>query len=226
MKLKASFRFSLFLCLTSATVALAAPSAKEILNQVRMQQMRQDVELQGQLRENQLVVPFRLVLAGPLIRYSFTNPDEALQLRLGESDSNLEEVGKSGVDKISGPEFEQKVRGTAITYEDLALRFLYWPSAQVVGEDYINTRRVWKLELKPPGHQSQYSRVFLWCDQDSGAMLKLEGFDWNGKLTKRFAIVSVQTIEGRTFLKQMRIENLQPETGKAQSYTYLDIKKK
>lgn len=190
-----------------------------------MQQTQQDFQLQGQLRQDALVIPFRLNFSGPVIRYSFSNPDEALQLRLGENDSRLEEVKGSGVEKISGPEFTQKVRGTAISYEDLALRFLYWPSAEVLGEDYINTRRVWKLELKPPGHESQYSRVYLWCDQKSGAMLKLEAFDWNNKLTKRFAIISVQTINGRTFLKQMRIDNLQPETGKAQSYTYLEIKK-
>src|SRR5438105_1131650 len=98
-----------------------------------MQQTRQDVELQGQLRDQTSgrVVPFRLTLAGPLIRYAFTNPDEVLQLRLGENNSQLEELGNSGVEKIAGPEFEQKVRGTAISYEDLALRFLYWPTAEV-----------------------------------------------------------------------------------------------
>ncbi len=183
------------------------------------------MEVGGQLRQNELLIPFRLTLAGPVIRYSFTNPDESLQLRLSENDSALEATTKSGVDKISGAEFEQKVRGTAITYEDLALRFLYWPNAEVTGEDYANTRRCWKIELKPPGHQSQYSRVNIWCDQKSGAMLKMEGFDWNGKLAKRFAVVSIQDIDGRTFLKQMRIENLQPETGKTQSLTYLEIKK-
>ena len=148
-----------------------------------------------------------------------------MQLRLSENDSQLELLKEDGTDKISGAEFEQKVRGTAISYEDLALRFVYWPNAEVVGEDYINTRHVWKLELKPPGRQSQYSRAFLWCDQESGALLRLEVFDWNGKLMKRFSVISVQSIEGRTFLKQMRIENLQAET-KAQSLTYLEIKKK
>ncbi|MDQ6940456.1 MAG: outer membrane lipoprotein-sorting protein [Verrucomicrobiota bacterium] len=223
MKLKAPFRFLLAVCLTSASAA--APPAKQILAQVRMQQAQQDIDLQGQLREQSSgrVVPFRLTLNGPVVRYTFTNPSEALQLRLGDNDSQLEQVGKNGIDKIAGPEFEQKVRDTDVTYEDLALRFLYWPAAEVVGEDYINTRRVWKLELKPPGHQSQYSRVLLWCDEKSGAMMKVEAFDWNGKLAKRFTIVSVQDIEGRTFLKQMRIDNLQP--GKAPSYTYLEIKK-
>lgn len=208
-----------------AAASTPLPSAKDVLSLVRMQQAQQELELQGQLRENDLVVPFRLTQSGATIRYSFTNPEEALQLRLGEGDSRLEQISQSGVDKISGPEFEQKVRGTAITYEDLALRFLYWPNARVLGDDYINTRRVWKLELLPPGHQSQYSRVFLWCEQKSGALLRMEGFDWNGKLAKRFEVVSVQQIEGRYFLKQMRIEELLPETGKVRARTYLEIKR-
>jgi hypothetical protein len=212
----------LAVCLTSASAA--APPAKQILAQTRALQTRQNVEVSGQLRQAELLIPFRLTLAGPVIRYSFSDPDESLQLRLGENDSGLEEMTKNGVDKISGAEFAQKVRGTAITYEDLALRFLYWPNAEVTGEDYANTRRCWKIELKPPGRQSQYSRVNIWCDQKSGAMLRMEGFDWNGKLTKRFAVVSIQDIDGRTFLKQMRIESLPPGGGK-RAYTYLEINK-
>jgi hypothetical protein len=208
-----------------APLAFAAPSAKEILASVRMQQSSQQIDLQGQLRENATVVPFRLMQTGGVIRYSFTNPDEALQLRLGESGSRLEEITREGVDNVAGAEWEQKVRGTAITYEDLALKFLYWPDAKVIGEDYIHTRRVWKIELTAPSRQSHYSKVFLWVQQEGGALMRLEGFDWNGKLAKRFEVVSAQKIEGRWFLKQMRIEELQPNTGKVQTRTYLEIKK-
>jgi hypothetical protein len=218
-----------FTSLASADVngagPVVAPPAKDILASVRLQQSKQDVDLAGQLREEQIVVPFRLTQNGPVIRYSFTNPDEALQLRLGETDSKLEEISRSGVDRISGPEFEQNVRGTAITYEDLALKFLYWPNAQVVGEDSIRTRSCWKLQLQPPGRASQYSNVMLWVDKAGGAFMRMEGYGWDGKLAKRFEVVSAQKIEGRWFLKQMRIEQLQPGTGKVQSRTYLEIKK-
>ncbi|MGI8819279.1 MAG: outer membrane lipoprotein-sorting protein [Chthoniobacterales bacterium] len=205
--------------------ALGAPSATEILNSARQQVARQQVELNGQLRENDTITPFRLTQTGPIIRYTFTNPPEALQLRLGEAGAQLEEITGDGVDKIAGREFTQTVRGTAITYEDLSLRFIYWTNARVLGDDYINTRRVWKLELQPPGRDSQYSRVFLWCEQQSGALMRMEGYDWNDKLVKRFEVVSVQQIEGRYLLKQMRIEQIRPETGKVQARTYLDIKK-
>ncbi len=55
--------------------------------------------------------------------------------------------------------------------------------------------------------------------------MRLEGYDWKGKLAKRFEVVSGQKIEGRWFLKQMRIEEMDPATGKVTSRTYLEIKK-
>ncbi len=61
------------------------PSARDILRNVRLEQAAREINLNGQLRDGPTVVPFRLTQSGPLIRYSFSNPDEALQLRLGET---------------------------------------------------------------------------------------------------------------------------------------------
>ena len=213
------------LALLTSTTFSALPPAKEILESVRLRQSQQQLELQGEIRENGRVIPFRLVQTGPLIRYSFTNPDEALQLRLGENDSRLEEVTREGVEKISAAQFDHKVRGTGVTYEDLSLKFLYWPDAKVTGENSISLRNCWKLELKAPSRQSQYANVWLWVDKSGGALMKMEGYDWNGKLAKRFTVVSGQKIEDRWFLKQMRIEEFNRDTGKSQTRTYLEIKK-
>ncbi len=215
--------------LASPLVSRAAPpqlpSAKEILTSVRLEQAQHQLDLQGQLRENEKVIPFRLTQSGPLIRYVFTNPDQTLQLRLGENDSKLEEVTRGGVDKITAAEFDQKVRGTGVTYEDLALKFLYWPNARVTGEDSLRTRNCWKLELKAPSRHSRYSNVFLWVDKEGGALMRMEGYDWTGHLSKRFEVVSAQKIDGAWFLKQMRIEEIQPDTGKVVARSYLEIKK-
>ena len=208
-----------------AEAADETPSAKEILATARMQQSQQEIDLQGQLRQEATVVPFRLTQTGPLIKYSFANPPGALQLRLGENDSRLEELSQNGVEKITPAQFDHKVRGTAITYEDLALKFLYWPDARVLGEEPVRSRRCWKLELRPPSHDSQYSSVLLWVDKNTGALMEMEGYDWKGRLAKRFEVISAQKIEGRWFLKQMRIEEMQPGTNKVQSRTYLEIKK-
>ena len=209
----------------SPTNAAPLPAAKDILDSVRLQQSQQQLELEGQLRENEKIIPFRLTQAGPVIRYSFSDPDEALQLRLGDNDSRLEEVTRGGVEKVTAAQFDHKVRGTGVTYEDLALKFLYWPDARVTGENSIRSRNCWKLELKAPSRQSQYSNVYLWVDKAGGALMRMDGFDWKGQLAKRFEVISAQKIEGRWFLKQMRIEEFVPGTNKVQTRTYLEIKK-
>jgi hypothetical protein len=212
--------------LTLAEIAAEpAPTAKEILATVRMQQTQQQIDLQGQLRQESTVVPFRLTQTGPLIKYSFANPAEALQLRLGETDSRLEQLSGAGVEKITPAQFDRKVRGTPITYEDLALKFLYWPDARLLGEEPVRSRRCWKIELHAPSRDSQYSSVSLWVDRNSGALMEMEGYNWTGRLTKRFEVISAQKIDGRWFLKQMRIEEIDPATRKVQSRTYLEIKK-
>ena len=213
------------LALTLLANGEPAPSAQEILASVRMLETRQQMDLHGQLRDNETVIPFRLIQTGPIIRYSFSNPAEELQLRLGENSSRLDVVTDTGTETLAASKLDQKIRGTGVTYEDLALKFLYWPNARVLGQENIRTRACWKLQLRAPSLQSQYSNVLLWVDKTSGALMRLEGFDWNDQLSKRFEVVSAQKIDNRWFLKQMRIEELEPGTNKVQSRTYLEIKK-
>ena len=217
--------FVIALALTTSIFAAPPPSAKEILDSVRMLESRQQIDLQGQLRENETVIPFRLIQTGPIIRYSFTNPEEVLQLRLGENSSRLDVVTGAGTEKLATSKLDQKIRGTGITYEDLSLKFLYWPNARLLGEETVRTRRCWKLQVQGPSRESQYSSVVLWIDQASGALIRMEGYDWKGRICKRFEVVSAQKIDNRWFLKQMRVEQLQPGTNNVESRTYLEIKK-
>ncbi len=219
---------SFVICLAYATMSSFAdppPSAKEILASVRLMESRQQIDLQGQLRQNDVVIPFQLVQNGPLIRYSFTNPDEVLQLRLGENSSRLDLVSEGEAEKFRASKLDQRIRGTSVTYEDLSFKFLYWPTARVLGEEKVRTRNCWKLQLRAPSHESQYSNVLLWVDKASGALMRMEGYDWNAQLAKRFEVVSAQKIEGRWFLKQMRVEEFQPGTSHVQARTYLEIKR-
>ena len=190
-----------------------------------MMESRQQIDLQGQLRQSDVVVPFRLTQNGPLIRYSFSNPDEALQLRLGEKSSRLDLVTETGAQKFAASKLQQRIRGTALTYEDLAFKFLYWQTARVLGEENVRTRACWKLQLRAPSRESEYSNVLLWVDKNSGALMRMEGFDWNAQLAKRFEVVSAQKLDNRWFLKQMRIEELQPGTNHVAARAYLEIKK-
>lgn len=213
------------LLLSSLAQADPPPSAQEILASVRMRQAQQQIDLQGQLRQDGRIIPFRLTQDGAVIRYSFDNPQEILKLRLQQDGSRLDVVSDTDKERVSGSELGEKIRGTIITYEDLALKFLYWPDGKVVGDELVHARRCWKVHLRPPTRDSQYSNVFLWSDKESGALMRLEGYDWKGQLAKRFEVVSAQKIDNRWFLKQMRVEEFQPGTSKVQARTYLEIKK-
>ena len=109
------FRHSFVIRASSFVISLAfvlslrgdpVPSAKDILDSVRMVETQQHLDLDGQLRQNQIVVPFHLAQDGPLIRYSFSNPEEVLELRLGEKSSRLEHP--DGIENFLG----RRRRGT------------------------------------------------------------------------------------------------------------------
>jgi Outer membrane lipoprotein-sorting protein len=210
------------ICLTNGATL---PSAKEILGQVRLQQSQQQLDLQGQLRSEATVIPFRITQTGPVIRYTFANPPEVVQLRLGEEGSRLDLVLLNSTKKFSASRLDEKIGGTAVTYGDLALKFLYWPNPQVIGADTLRTRNCWKLRLTAPSKDAQYATVLLWVDKESGALMRMEGYNQKGQLVKRFEVISAQKIDGRWFLKQMRIEELEAGTDKVRSRTYLEIKK-
>ena len=97
-----------------SVLAEPPPSAKDILDSVRMIESRQQIDLQGQLRQDDLVIPFRLIQNGPLIRYTFTNPDETLELRLGENSSRLDLATETGAEKVGASKLQEQIRGTIV----------------------------------------------------------------------------------------------------------------
>ncbi len=218
----------LTLCLAPIAHGAEAPAAVDagdILRTVREAQSVKRQTLSGQLRTDAgVTLPFLLVSDGPRIQYRFQPPAPAatFQVQLNDENSELQEIGSG--DKLTPLTFGKTVLATDLTYEDLALRFLYWSRARIVDEDTIKTRRSWKLRCDAPSRRSEYSSVNLWIDKESGALLKAEGYGWEGNLRKRFDVISAQRIEGAWYLKQMRIETLDPAGGKVRSRTYLEIK--
>ena len=73
--------------------------------------------------------------------------------------------GAGKAEKVSPRRFDERVRDTDISYEDLSMGFLYWPNAKVDGEQTMLLRKCWIVQVEPPnGSDSQYSRVMLWVD--------------------------------------------------------------
>ena len=198
--------------------------ANAILDQIRSAQAQIDRTLTGSLRpENGDPIPFQLQLKGPEFDYKFTNPPETIRLQLSDNGSVLTDEKAGGQQVLSGSRMSEPVRGTDITYEDLSLRFIYWKNAKFEGEQRVRTITCSIVLVQPSAHNSEYGSVRLWIAKDRGALIKAEGYNLQGKTIKRFEVISGQQIEGKTIFKQIRIERLDPLSGKVISRTYLEL---
>ena len=199
----------------------------EILLKARMNEAAQSIALDGQLRHGETQIPFRLTMDAGEIKYEFSNPDQTLVLQLGDKSARLEEVTKNGAQRIvTDAQYDRTIRGTDITYEDLSMRFLYWPVAKIVGRDIMLTRSCWKLRVEPGNPKnSQYGYVLLWIEKQSGALVQVETYDKAGVLLKRFEVKSVQKIDSGYILKQMRIQKMKDGEPEDPTPTYLEIQK-
>jgi len=202
------------------------PDPRAILKTVRLAQSAQNSILTGAIRTGGKSLPFRLVSSSGTIRYEFTDPAQVIQLRLGEKDARLEEVTDGKAQKVSPRRFDDRVRDTDISYEDLSLGFLYWPNAKVQGEQTMLLQKCWIIRVEPGARgDSQYGKVDLWISKKNGALMQAEAFDAAGKLSRKFKVISGQPVgDGLWILKVMRIESFGGRSAD-RTPTYLDIDK-
>jgi hypothetical protein len=215
---------ALGLILPNLAPAQDTPDAREILKTVRVAQSSQNRTLNGQLRTGSKKIPFQLSMKDGTARWQFSDPPQTILLRLGEDSSTLEEITPDGKQKIAGAKLSDTVRDTDITYEDLALRFIYWTNAKIEGDQKILLTDSWQVLAQPPSPAaSSYGKVRLWIGKDNGAMLKAEAYGRDGKLARLFRVVSGQKLDdGLWILKSMRIESMTSSRGD-RTPTYLEI---
>ena len=213
---------ALLIAFSFTAICLAEPDAEAILHAARVNPLGQSISLKAQLRTDSATTPFQIVV-DDAVRYRFENPEQELILELRDDSSSLSERVGGKTAPVRPARFDDPVRGAGITYEDLSLRFLYWKNPKLLGEETIRSRKAWKIELQAARASSQYGVARLWIDQESGALLRIEGYNKDGKLFRRFEVISAQKIDGQWMLKQMRVETVDPETRKIRGRTYLEV---
>lgn len=188
--------------------AETSPDPQELLQVARLASTSQQVKVRGQLRSGGHLSPFQLEVNHGRLRFAFQQPERVFVVKLGDEESGVFDAkGRrllKGMNEPVTPEAE-------VTVEDLSLGFLYWPDARLLGRENVRSRPAWKIELRPQRGGTEFAVVRLWLDVESGALLRIEGFDGGGRLARRFEVVSGQRIDGQWMLKQMRIEKFTPD---------------
>ena len=201
--------------------AAADPDPQELLKVARLASTSSEAAVRGQIRAGAAKSSFLLRVGGGKLRFAFDQPERVFEVRLGEESSGV--YDNRGRPMKKGMQ-EPVADGTDVTVEDLSLGFLYWPDARLLGKESVRGRGAWKIELRPGKRGSEFAVVRVWLDEASGALLRIEGFDWQGKLLRRFEVVSGQRIDGQWMLKQMRIEKFSPEnSSRPVGRSYLEI---
>jgi len=224
MRSRSTCFFLLLIVLLSANPrCIVAQSAEKILEAARLNPTSQPAELNARIRSDGTNTPVKITLRDHVISYEFENPKQVLRLKLGPKLTRLSEQLNDITKLVPAIRLHDEIRNSGLTYEDLSLGFLYWPYPVIQGHETLRTRVAWKIDLQAPAEETLYGVARVWVDKESGAILRIEGYDKHGQLLRRFEIISAQKIGDLWMLKQMRIEGFTPGNPLPVSRRYLEV---
>jgi hypothetical protein len=203
----------------------APPTAEEIMKLVRLSYALQNYKLTGNLRDDKSgrSEAFTLNMEQNIIRFRFSDPNQIIHLDLGTTPASLKSVQEGGTIAVPFEKYGDKVRKFAMNYEDLSMRFLYWPNPTLLKEESYKFQKCWKVRVTNPDRVTPYGTVDLWVHQASGGVAKMEAYDFQSQLVKQFEVTNVHKIEGTTVLETMKIESYDPGTKKTNGRTYMKL---
>ena len=212
--------------LASLSASAQQPSAQKILEGARISATltKLDQGLTGNLRRGGSNTPLTLFLKGQDIQFQFTENQKPLRIfhmRIGDEAFNLFEIIDGKTLKFPPGKIVEPIAGTDLTYEDLALRFFYWPNPVLEGQENVGGQLCYKIRVnKPGGSSGRYQTVYVWIHTKFGAFMRIRGHDKNGGLVKEFQVEDIMKVADNVWtLRKMQVASCDPKTGRKLSIT-------
>lgn len=112
--------------------------------------------------------------------------------------------------QLSGHMLKQSVMGSDLSYEDMMddrkLKDMY--QAKVTGEETIDNRNTWILELNAKVEDATYEKRKIWVDQQRYVPLKEELFAKSGQLLKKTVMTDVTQVGNRWYPKKINYKDM------------------
>lgn len=202
------------------------PDARAIIEGARMAATLTELDgpLEGTLSRGGKRTPIALFLKGQDIQFQYAenrNDWSVFHMRLGDERFDLFRMIDGRQVNFPPAQLVNPIADTDLTYEDLAMRFFYWPNPQLEGEESVSGQACYKIRLdKPAGAAGRYEAVYVWVHKRFGAFMRIRGHDRNGALVKEFQVEDVMQV-GRDVwtLKRMQVSTHNPANGRRQSIT-------
>lgn len=213
----------------ATAVALVCPAAAQnagaILEGARVSASLTKLEkgLTGTIRKGNSKTPLVLFLMGSNIQFQFQETKGAWQvfhMKMGDSSTELYEVRNGKTTKFPAAKLTTPIGGTDLTYEDLALRFLYWPGATLEGSEEVGGQDCWKIRVnKPKDTAGAYEVAYVWVHKKYGAFMRIRAHNKAGGMIKEFQVEDVMQIQNVWTLRKMQVATCDPATGRRVSIT-------
>jgi len=206
-----------------------APDANRILEGARLSAAltKLDEGLQGNLSHNGRKIPITIFLKGKNIQFQFLENGKwrVFHLRLNDDKYDLFEIVDGKTIDFPRNKLTESIAGTDLTYEDLALRFFYWPNPKLEGTENVGAQETYKLRLnKPAGAAGNYFAVYIWVHTKFGAFMKIHGFAKNDQLLKEFLVEDVMKVSDDVWtLRKMQVSSF--KNGRRSSITDMTLDK-
>lgn len=127
--------------------------------------------------------------------------------------------------QLSGHMLKQSLMGSDLSYEDMMenrkLTEMY--DAKVIGEETIDDRKTWVLQLNAKVDDASYDSRKVWVDIERYVPLREELFAKSGQLLKRTELKDVKKIDGRWYPTKMNYKDMLKD-GQGTDFVVLDIK--
>jgi len=127
--------------------------------------------------------------------------------------------------QLSGHMLKQSLMGSDLSYKDMMenrkLTDMY--NAEIVGNDTIENRRVFVIQLTAKIEDVSYFSRKLWIDQERFIPLKQELYAKSGQLLKRIILSDIKLIDGRWYPTKMNYKDML-KNGKGTDFVIIDIK--
>ena len=216
--------------LTTLVATAQQPDAKTILEGARMAATltKLDDGLSGTVRKNNKKIPVTLYLKGKDIQFQFQENGKdwrGFHMNIGDNGFNLAEIVDGKMVNFPAAKLVAPIGGTDLTYEDLALRFFYWPNPKLEGTEDVGGQSCYKIRVnKPKGAAGRYEVVYVWVHVKFGAFMRIRGHDKNGGLVKEFQVEDIMQIDKDVWtLRKMQVSTHDPANGRRLSITEVTL---
>ncbi len=193
-------------------IGVQTPDANEILNRVD-----KNMSSKNRIFESEMIIHGRrasrtitAISYSAGTRQSFTEylspaRDQGTKMLKLENQLWIYSPSTDRIIQISGHMLRQSVMGSDLSYEDMMddrkLTDVY--SAKVTGNETIDGRNTYVLELIAKVEDAAYFTQKIWVDAGRYVPLKQEMFARGGQLLKRLTLSDIKQVQGRWFPMSM-----------------------